>query len=68
MLLKIAELRKARSKTQIELAIACGVNQKAVSQWEKGQCFPSCDKLPKIADLLNCSIDALFGRENTDAG
>ncbi|MBQ3089021.1 MAG: helix-turn-helix transcriptional regulator [Oscillospiraceae bacterium] len=60
MLLRIAELRKKIGKSQAELGVACGVNQKAVSQWENGTCLPSCDKLPALASSLGCSISEIF--------
>ena len=31
--------------------------------WEVGMARPSAEKLPLLADLLRCSIDALYGRE-----
>lgn len=36
------------------------VNQSTVSMWENGSASPSADKLPKLAQVLGCTIDALF--------
>lgn len=63
MLLRIRELRIAQGLSQDELSAKIGVNQTAVSQWERGVAFPSCEKLPELASALNCTIDALFDRE-----
>lgn len=65
--MEIKEMRLAAGLTQIELATRINVNQTAVSQWERGTAMPSCDKLPEIADVLNCTIDALFGRDRNTA-
>lgn len=34
---------------------------------EKRNMSPSCDKLTRIADYLDCSVDYLLGRTNTQA-
>lgn len=65
--MKIKELRQAAGLTQAELAAKINVNQTAVSQWERGSVLPGCDKLPDLANVLNCTIDALFGREQNTA-
>lgn len=65
--MKIKELRQAAGLSQAELAEQVKVNQTAVSQWERGTSLPACDKLPELADVLGCTIDALFGREKSTA-
>lgn len=47
--------REDANLTQKDLAAKVGVNQTAVSQWERGLCFPSLDKISIIAQALNCS-------------
>ena len=39
-----------------------GVTGPAVKAWEDPGRYPDAEKLPAIADALECSIDALFGR------
>ena len=56
----IEKLRTKADLSQVELAEALGITQGAVSQWENGAGFPTSDKLPKLAKLLNCSIDDLY--------
>ena len=65
--MEFKKMRQAAGMTQFELATRINVNQTAVSQWERGTALPSCDKLPEIADALECTIDALFGRDQNTA-
>lgn len=58
--MKIRELREHRGITQTELARAMDVKQSSVAQWEKDESMPAAAKLPRLASILNCSIDALF--------
>lgn len=53
--------RKKANILQADLAAAMNVNQSTVSMWESGASAPTADKLPKLAQLLGCTIDALFG-------
>lgn len=39
------------------------VTQGTVSLWENGITYPNAEKLPKLAELLHCTIDALFDHE-----
>lgn len=57
---KIKELRKAAGFTQVKFAEAMGVTQSTVSQWESGRALPDTAKLPKLAEVLGCSIADLF--------
>ena len=61
--LHIRELREAAGYTQAELARALGVTSVMVCQWESGTKMPMAYRLPKLAVLLNCTIDQPFGRE-----
>ena len=38
-----------------------GVSRTTVAMWESGAASPSAEKLPKLASILGCTIDALFG-------
>jgi len=58
----IAYYRKERGMTQEALANALGVTNQAVSKWELDTCCPDIQLLPKLADLFEVSLDALFGR------
>lgn len=65
--MKIRELMESRGLQGIQVAAALNVSSNAVSKWANGQANPSADKLPALADLLNCSIDALYGRDGPEA-
>lgn len=60
--MRIKELREARGMNQAELARAVGASRPTVCQWESGARRPGLDFLPVLADVLGCSIDALYGR------
>ena len=61
----IRELRKAAGFTQVTFAEAMGVTQSTVSQWESGRVLPDTAKLPKMAEVLGCSVADLFTTEKT---
>ena len=61
---KIAELRKHRNMTQMELADRLGISFQAVSNWERGNSMPDISKLPEIAELFGTTIDEILGKEN----
>lgn len=56
----IAQLRKARGMTQLELAEQMGVTDKAVSKWERDLSCPDINSLPKLAEILGVSVDELM--------
>lgn len=57
--MNILEKRLQAGLTQQELSLKLGVRQNTVSQWENGNRVPSVEILPKLADVLNCTIDEL---------
>ena len=57
---KIAELRKAKNLTQLELATQLNITDKAVSKWERDISCPDINTFPKLAEILDCSIDELI--------
>ncbi|HJB81105.1 helix-turn-helix domain-containing protein [uncultured Flavonifractor sp.] len=64
--MRIREHREAMGLTRIQVADRLGVTKVAVRKWEVGLAMPNADKLPALADLLNCSIDALYGRDSPE--
>lgn len=60
---RLVQLRKKRGLTQQQIADEIGVNRGSYSNWEKGKREPSFENLIKLADLLEVSLDWLFGRE-----
>lgn len=65
--MRIKERREAMGLTRIQVADRLGVTKVAVRKWEVGLAMPNADKLPALADLLGCSIDALYGRDSPEA-
>lgn len=63
--IQISKFRKAAGLTQEELGEAVGVSGQAVSRWECGGA-PDVTLLPAIADKLEVTIDALFGRNGNE--
>ena len=62
---KIAELRKQNHLTQLELARQLGVTDKAVSKWERNLSCPDVHTLPKLAAILNVTVDQLMQGTDT---
>ena len=56
----IAALRKEKGMTQLELAQQLGVTDKAVSKWERDLSYPDVNSLPKLAEVLGVTVDALM--------
>ena len=56
----IAELRKQHGMTQLELAEKMGVTDKAVSKWERDLACPDVNTIPKLAELLDVSLEELM--------
>lgn len=42
----------------------CKINKGFIYDLEHKSTYPSCDKISRIADYLDCSVDYLLGREN----
>ena len=60
----IAELRKEKGWTQVELAEKLQVSDKAVSKWEKDNGAPSVEFFPALAALFGVSIDYIMTGKN----
>ena len=56
---KILSLRTGLGLSQEELAQRLEVSRQSVSKWETGQSVPDLDKLIKLADLFQISVDEL---------
>lgn len=65
----IAENRKQKGMTQLELAAQLGVTDKAVSKWERDLACPDINTLPALADALGLTLDELMqGRSEKQPG
>ena len=61
---RLIKLRKQEKLNQRQLAKAIGVNQSAISLWERGARTPDIDTLLKIADFFKVSTDYLLGKQD----
>lgn len=52
-------LRENAGLTKLDLAAALNTALPAVYQWEKGDAWPTIDKLPRMAELLGVSVAEL---------
>lgn len=62
-MIAIKEKRKKINMSQKELADKVGVDRTSIAKWESGAAIPAALKLPKIAEVLGCSIDELFDKQ-----
>lgn len=64
---RISLRRKALGLTQDALAEQLGVTPQAVSKWENDQSCPDIAMLPKLAQIFDCTTDALLGIPQKEA-
>ncbi len=57
-------LRKEKNLSQLDIAKKTGFAKTTICAWEKGRAQPSLDTLIKLADIFECSVDYLLGRED----
>ncbi len=57
---KLATHRKQNNYTQEQLAELLGVSRQAVSKWESDLAYPETEKLIKLSELYDCSLDYLI--------
>ena len=60
---RLKELRQKKGLTQQEIADLVHVNRVTYTNWEKGKREPNFEIVIKLADLLEVSVDWLFGRK-----
>ncbi len=60
---KIYELRTKKNLSQGDLADKLDVSRQSVSKWENDTAVPDLDKLMKLCDVFEISLDELTGRE-----
>lgn len=55
-----AQLLQKRGVTAYQVSKATGVSQSSLSDWKNGKSKPKYDKLKKIADYFNVSVDVFL--------
>lgn len=61
-------LMKLNGYTAYKVSIETGIAQSTLSDWKKGKSTPKADKLQKIADLFNVSLNYLMTGEEKAGG
>lgn len=61
----ISTLRKEKGMTQKELADKLNITDKAVSKWERDIACPDTTTIPKLAEILEVSLEELMNAKTT---
>ena len=59
----IAECRKQKSLTQMQLAEKLGITDKAISKWERGVAMPDTSIMLELCDILGITVNELLNGE-----
>lgn len=59
----LAALRRAKSKTQQEVADTLHISNKTISKWEQGSGWPEITVLPALAELYGVTADEILAGE-----
>ena len=59
----IADCRKQKCLTQMQLAEELGITDKAVSKWERGIAMPDTSIMLELCDILGISVNELLSGE-----
>ena len=62
----IAQKRKEKTLTQMQLAELLGVSNKTVSKWENGNCMPDYSIIKPLCKELGISVSELMDGEEKD--
>ena len=63
----IAECRKEKKLSQLQLAERLGITDKAISKWERGISKPSSSIMLELCEILGISVNELLNGEKTDS-
>ena len=59
----IAECRKQKNLTQMQLSEKLGITDKAISKWERGISMPDSSIMIELCDILGISVNELLSGE-----
>ena len=62
----LIHLRATRNMTQEQLAMLLGVSRQSVTKWESERSYPEMDKLLKMCQIFDCTLDDLVQGDLTD--
>ena len=63
----IAENRKNKKMTQVQLAQKLGVTDRAISNWENGKNMPDLSLFKSLCEILGITINELMSGEKIDS-
>lgn len=63
----LQHLRATHSMTQEQLAMMLGVSRQSVTKWEAERAYPEMDKLLKLCQIFDCTLDDLVQGDLTTA-
>ena len=63
-MLKLKYLRESKNLLQKDIAKMLNCSTVCVGSWEKGRTQPSINDLINLADIFECTVDYLIGRED----
>ena len=61
----LQHLRATRKMTQEQLAMLVGVSRQSVTKWEAERAYPEMDKLIKLTQIFDCTLDELVSGDLT---
>ena len=61
----LQHLRATRNMTQEQLAMLVGVSRQSVTKWEAERAYPEMDKLIKLTQIFECTLDELVSGDLT---
>ena len=61
----LQHLRATRNMTQEQLAMLVGVSRQSVTKWEAERAYPEMDKLIKLTQIFDCTLDELVSGDLT---
>ena len=64
----LTALRRKNGYTQAQIAQRLGISRSSYANYENGNRSPNFEVLEQIADVLDCSLDELFGRHRGFSG
>ena len=62
----IADCRKQKNLTQMQLAEKFGITDKAISKWERGIALPDSSIMLELCDILGITVNELLNGEKID--
>ncbi len=63
---RLRSLREDKDLRQIDVAVAVGIDQRSLSNYETGKTLPDAGAIIKLAKFFNVSCDYLLGVTDTD--